>query len=417
MQSEAPPVAYALKVYPRLTQTFVVNELLAHEAAAQKLAIYSLRRPKDPRFHPSLAQVQTPVAYLPEAPSAGRDWWNRLRADRAALPALFELAGIESESPEAIFCGMALARELRQAGALHVHAHFGGLAASAARIAARLCGLPWSFTAHARDIFHESVDEVALQQKLASATCTITVSRFNRDYLVGTLGAPAERVHVVYNGIDLAALPLAAPAAPEREPLIVGVGRLIEKKGFCDLVAACARLRERGVAFRCEIVGSGPLEAELLAQIGALGLGDRVRLCGALTQAEALDRMRRAALVAAPCVVAGDGDRDGLPTVLLEALALGRAAISTPVTGIPELIADGETGLLVPPGDPESLARGIERLLRDPELRSALGARGRARMERDFDIHRNAARQRALWRGASETARVRPAAARAPARA
>jgi glycosyltransferase involved in cell wall biosynthesis len=409
MQLEAPPVAYALKVYPRLTQTFIVNELLAHEAAGQPLAIVSLRRPKDPRFHPSLSQVQTPVAYLPEAPSAGREWWSRVRT---ALPELMGLAGIESETTESLFCGVALARELREIGAPHVHAHFGGLAASAARIAARLCGVTWSFTAHARDIFHESVDEAALRQKLASAACTITVSRFNRDHLIGTLGAPAERVHVVYNGIDLTAVPLAAPAPPEPEPLIVGVGRLIEKKGFGDLIAACARLRERGVAFRCEIVGSGPLEAELLAQIAALGIAERVRLSGALTQAEALGRMRCAALVAAPCVVASDGDRDGLPTVLLEALALGRAAVSTPVTGIPELIADGDTGLLVPPGNPEALSRAIERLLRNPELRAALGARGRARMERDFDIQRNAARQRALWRDASERgSTARPASA------
>ncbi len=404
MQDRYSPVAYALKVYPRLTQTFIVNELLAHEAAGQALVLLSLRRPRDPRFHPALSQVQTPVEYLPEAPGAAREWWAALRKRSDTLPALLALEGVEAETSEAVFCGVALAHSLRASGARHLHAHFGGLAASAARIASRLCGIPWSFTAHARDIFHESVDREALARKLRDAACVITVSRFNAEYLVRELGAPAERLHVVYNGIDLSALPLCEPAPASPEPLVLGVGRLIEKKGFTDLISACARLRERGVAFRCEIAGSGPLEEALRAQIGELGLGERVTLLGPLTQQETFERMRRAALIAAPCVVAGDGDRDGMPTVLLEALALGRACVSTPVTGIPELVKHEDTGLLAPPGNPEALSQACERLLSDPGLCRSLAQRGRARMQRDFDLQRNAARQRELWNAAAGSA-------------
>jgi glycosyltransferase involved in cell wall biosynthesis len=175
------------------------------------------------------------------------------------------------------------------------------------------------------------------------------------------------------------------------------VGRLVEKKGFADLVEASARLACKGVAFRCLIIGTGELEAELRAQIEKYGLADRVELVGPKPQSEVIKVVSSAAALAAPCVVGADGNRDGLPTVLLEAMALGTSCVATDVTGIPEAIEDGETGLIVRQHDPEQLAASIERLLSDGALRVRLATAARRLIESEFDARRNAGRVRELF--------------------
>ena len=221
------------------------------------------------------------------------------------------------------------------------------------------------------------------------------MSDYNRDYLTRTYGSAAAHVHRVYNGLDLEEFRFESPA--ERPPRIAAVGRLVEKKGFMDLVEACAILRDRGLAFCCEIVGTGPLEPALQAQVQRLGLQGRVQLLGPRPRSEVIEHMRGAAVLAAPCVVAADGDRDGLPTVLLEAMALGTPCVSTEVTGIPELLLPSEAGLAVPEHDPPALAAALERLLADADLRVRLARHARRRVEAEFDIRRTAACVRGIF--------------------
>jgi colanic acid/amylovoran biosynthesis glycosyltransferase len=218
----------------------------------------------------------------------------------------------------------------------------------------------------------------------------VTVSDFNRDYLRDLLGDVPGEVRRLYNGIDLS-LFRAAAAAPRDVRRIVAVGRLVEKKGFADLIAACGLLRDSGVEFRCEIIGQGPLESTLRSQIASLGVEEYVTLIGPRPQDEVLQAYQGAAIFALPCIVGADGNRDGLPTVLLEALATGAACVSTDVTGVPEILTHERDGLIVPQNDPAALAAALTRLLNDAELRARFARAGRARVERDFDVRQNVA--------------------------
>jgi glycosyltransferase involved in cell wall biosynthesis len=271
----------------------------------------------------------------------------------------------------------------------HIHAHFAHEATRVAMLAARLTGLPFSYTAHARDIYSDDVDHRLLREKTERARFAVTETEFNRAFMRSRIGiAAASKVHVVHNGVDLERF--SPGPAPEDEPLILAVGRLVEKKGFPTLIAACRLLRERGRRFRCEIVGYGELRPRLEADIRAAGLGEVVRLPGMRSQDELPAVYRRAAVFAMPAVIGADGNRDSLPTVLLEALACGVPVVASRVTGIPEIVDDDENGLLVEPGDAEALSRALERLLDDPDLRRRFGEAGRAKAQERFDIETNA---------------------------
>jgi len=307
-------------------------------------------------------------------------------------PSLATAAGEEIHS---LYQAAWLACEARRQGITHLHAHFGTIATTVARLAARFAGITYSFTAHAKDIFHRDVVASELRDKLRDAAAVITVSNFNAQHLRDTFGESAARLYRVYNGLDLQKFPFSPPA--ERLPRIVSVGRLVEKKGFATLIQACACLDRRGCPFDCDIIGAGELEAQLQALIRSLGLEQRVRLLGPRPQPDVIQHIRRAAVLAAPCLLAKDGNRDGLPTVLLEAMALGTPCVSTDVTGIPEIVHHDKTGLLVPQRDPERLAEAIERLLQDEPLRLRLARHARRLVEADFDICINAAQLRQLW--------------------
>jgi glycosyltransferase involved in cell wall biosynthesis len=396
-------VGYVTKVYPRFSETFVVTEILAHEAAGLDVEIFSLRPPVDPRFHASLSEVRAPVTYLDRAEKPG-DVWSALREARPRLPGLAgELDALLAADVRDAVQAVALAQAVRARGIVHLHAHFASSAASVARLAARLAGVPYTFTAHAKDVFHAGVDHDDLRRKLAGAAATVTVSDFNLAHLRATFGRDAARAVRVYNGLDLARFPYADPGA--RPPTVVSVGRLVEKKGMDVLVDACALLAERGVDLRCVIVGGGELEAGLRAQVAARRLDGRVTLLGPQPQDTVRRVVASAAAFAAPCVVGADGNRDGLPTVLLEAMALGTPCVSTDVTGIPEVLRDGDTGLAVPQRDPAALAAALERLLADAALRVRLARRARALVAAEFDATRQAARLRRHFAAA-----LRPAA-------
>jgi colanic acid/amylovoran biosynthesis glycosyltransferase len=398
--ADAPPepggrLAYVLKMYPRFSETFIVSELLAREAAGEQIEIVSLRPPVDGRFHETLAAVRAPVTYL--RPGAGRvdDLWALLRRAQAGLPGLPDVLPelLRAEVGDAAQA-VELALLVRDRGIGHLHAHFASVATTVARLAGRLAGVPYSFTAHAKDIFHDSVDPDDLRRKLADAHHVVTVSDYNRGFLQSRYGPAAGGVTRVYNGVDLA-LFRPHPVA-DRPPVVAAVGRLVEKKGFDVLVRACARLAATGRPLRCVIAGTGPLGPQLAAQVQTLGLAGVVDLAGPLPQAAVRQLVAGAAAFAAPCVVGADGNQDGLPTVLIEAMALGTPVVSTDVTGIPELLADGVTGLAVPQHDDAALAAALARLLDDPGLRERLARAARALVERDFDSRRQAGQLAAL---------------------
>jgi colanic acid/amylovoran biosynthesis glycosyltransferase len=420
-------VAYVVKRYPRYSETFIVREILAHERAGMTVEIFSLRPPNDGYFQDLIARVRGRVNYLylpadghlPE-PLAGATltaahFWRALREASAILPDFWStLEGMRDEQARDLYQALQLAREVRQKNLQHIHAPFASDAATVTRLGARLAGVTYSFTARAKDIFHESVHSDDLRRKLRDAAGVVTISDYHLDYLRATYGPLAAQVQRIYNGLDLDEFPYSPPN--NRLPLIVAVGRLVEKKGFNDLVEACALLAARHRDFTCRIIGNGKLKGALEKQILRSGLEQCVELVGPLPQADVITEMQRAAVLAVPCIVGEDGDRDGLPNVIQEALALGTPVVSTDVTGIPEVVRDGETGLQVPQRDPAALAAALERLLVDGQLRVKLATAARRLIETDFNIHRNTERRRAIFRAAvaegSSRTRVRPDEAR-----
>jgi len=381
-------VGYVLKMYPRFSETFVVTEILALERHGADLDIFSLRPPADGRFHASLSEVRASVSYL-SSRAKSLDLWMALAACRLIHPegVVEHLDEILALPPGEAHQALVLATLVDERGITHLHAHFGSVASTVARMAARIAGITYSITLHAKDIFHEDVDRAALAERLRDAALTVTVSDFNERYLRNLYGDATRTLVRIHNGIDLDAFSPSRPLVRPR--VVVGVGRLVEKKGFAHLLDAVAVLRDRGQSVRLDLVGGGAEEPALRARAARLGLTGLVTFHGPLTQAETREVIRGGAVLAAPCVVGADGNRDGLPTVILESLALGTPVVATPVTGIPEAIIHGQTGLLVPEADPVSLASALESLLDDPERRCELADAGRRHVEAHFDANTN----------------------------
>jgi colanic acid/amylovoran biosynthesis glycosyltransferase len=391
----AGPIGYVLKRYPRFSETFVVNEILAHEAAGQPIEIFALRPVEETHFQDNLGQVRAPVTRIRDRFSSAEPVWDRVRAAQAELPgALDVLARLDGiASGQDVAQALEVAVEARRRGVVHLHAHFGTVSTSIARLAAAMAGIGYSFTAHAKDIYHAYDDQQHLHLKLRDADATITVSDFNVAYLRETYGA--ERVTRIYNGLDLERFEWSEPKDGADE--ILAVGRLVEKKGFHILIEAVRLMRETGRAPLCRIIGSGEEQGHLAAQIRDAGLEATVRLEGPRPQAEVIAAMRQAAVLACPCVVGSDGNRDGLPTVLLEAMAVGLPVVSTDVVGIPELVRDGQTGLIAPEADPEALAAALMRMTDEAGLRRRLSTAARALIEEEFDVTRSAAALREVF--------------------
>jgi len=404
LPSDPVRIGYVTKMYPRFSETFIVNEVLALERAGMDLEIISLRPPADGRFHETLSQVRAPVRYLSRHVRS-QGLWQRLDRAHQVFPGLATHLGdlLELEADDAV-SALELAMGVQERGLVHLHAHFASVATAVTRVAAAIAGIGYSFTAHAKDIFHESVDPVALRRRLADARCVVTVSDYNLAHLHRTFGPAADRVHRVYNGLDLARFGYRAPAGRER--VVVGVGRLVEKKGFRHLLDAVAHLAARGRPVRLDLVGTGEQEAALREQVAALGLHEHVRLLGPLPQHQVREVVQHAGALAAPCVVGTDGNRDGLPTILLEAMALGTPCVATPVTGIPEVLQHEQTGLLVPEGDHLALAEQLDRLLSDEQLQLRLAGHARGLIEAEFDDRCTSAQLRDLLTGADLAAEL-----------
>lgn len=405
--SSAPLIGYVLKMYPRFSETFIVSEILAREAAGERIVIFSLRSPTDARFHAELAKVKAPVIQIPRSSNAGK-MWQRL-GEAAAAPDL--AAGIQCLLPELLqaevddaFQSVMLAKAARNLGVTHLHAHFASVATTVARFAGSIAGLPYSFTAHAKDIFHEDVDQADLERKLAEAHHAVTISRYNLAALRRRFPAATQNLQLVHNGLNLERFPYQPRSSTRQVPRILAVGRLVEKKGFSLLLQAVAQLRERGIQVQADIAGDGPLALELEAQIAALELQNQVHLLGPCTQAEVNDLLGSHDVFAAPFVVGSDGNADGLPTVLLEAMARGIRCVAAEVTAVGEVVRPGETGWLVPTGDLTAFTDALGAAVQ-PGDHTALTAAARALVEKQFDSNRQAAQLKALVTAPEEAVR------------
>ena len=401
-----PGTAYVLKMYPRFSETFIVSEILAREAAGDRIEIFSLRPPTDPRFHHELARVQAPVTYI-ERPSRTVDLWESLRtAEAAGLTAALgrNFADLAAATADDAVQSINLATALQGRNIRHMHVHFASVATTVARLASALTGIPFSFTAHAVDIFREPLVDADLRAKLEQAHHAITISSYNLNYLRRRFPASTSRLHLVRNGLELARFPYRDPKPLAGTVRVAAVGRLVEKKGFQHLLPAAAELRDHGFDLEVRIAGTGVLGDQLEAEIARLGLRGQVTLIGPQTQDQIHELLSSADIFVAPCVVGSDGNADGMPTVLLEAMATGVPCISTAVTGIPEVIRNGKTGLLVRPGNPHALARAIQQLGSPRTDRAALARSARALIEDEFDVHRQAAMLRSLCRAERKVA-------------
>ena len=386
-------VCVVLKGYPRLSETFIAQEILALQRRGVALSIASLRRPTDPQTHPIHAEITAAINYLPEylhaAPARVLRAWSRVRmrdgyvAARAAFQA--DLRRDLTRNRIRRFGQACILADELPPDTTHLHAHFLHTPASVARYAALITGLPWSCSAHAKDIWTTARWEIA--EKLRELEWLVTCTAYGADYLRELAPSP-ETVTLLYHGLDFTRFPPPhemsprPPCAPVR---ILSVGRAVAKKGYDDLLDALARL-PRDLDWRFVHIGGGALLDELRDRAHTLGIAERIDWRGPQSQDTVLAALRDADLFALASKTATDGDRDGLPNVLMEAQSQALAVVATKTAGIPELIHDGETGLLVPPADPAVLADAMLRLIRDPVLRRSLGQAGARRVRTDFSL-------------------------------
>lgn len=399
-------IGYVLKVYPRFSETFVVTEILAREAAGEKINIYALRPTTDTRFHPELARVQAPVTWVSRASQSAKFWEQlghglptaEIKTRFAAiLPQLLELPASD------VVQGVSLAARVQSDGITHLHAHFASLAGRMAWVAHQLTGIPYTLTTHAKDIFHESVDMGWLRRICGDAAQVIAISRYNREYLQRVLEGTGARLVLQYNALELDRFPYQDPPVVQpNQPLqAVAVGRHVTKKGFVELLDALKLTQDRGLDVQLTLGGSGELTPALKQQIAELGLENRGTMPGPLTQQEVRQLLKTAHVFVAPCIPAADGNMDGLPTVVLEAMACGAPVIATSVTGLPEVVRDLHTGLLLEPKDVTGLADALEAVAAAKVNTVALARAARTLIEEKFDS-RAQARALAALEGSEE---------------
>ena len=390
-----PEIAYLFERFPSFGQTFCYREVAELERQGTKVHVYSIRRPVDEPKQDWDQELVGRVHYLPEESALVREVDRALREGKTSPAAreAIEKWGRQLDFLrlyQAVYVGM----RLRQDGLKRLHAHFAGMAARTAFWLDQFFGIPYSFTAHANDIFAPRDFAISLAKLVQGAVAVVTVSDYSAGLLKERFPESAGKIHRVYNGIDLSRFHPADFGSGV--PAIVSIGRLIEKKGFADLIEACRLLKPRGRPFACEIIGEGPLEAKLHAQIAEAGLESCVKLAGPLTQSEIVSRLAFATIFVLPCRREADGGMDNLPTVIMEAMAAGLPVISTPLGGIPEMIEHEINGELVPEHDPAAICAAMERLIADPARARKFGDRGQEMARKKFSIEANVRKLRTL---------------------
>jgi colanic acid/amylovoran biosynthesis glycosyltransferase len=389
-------LTYVVGTYPVLTTTFIDREIAVLREMGVDVRIVSIRRPRGV-LSPEQEALASRVHYVIPVPigTLVSDHVRLLGSQPGKyLGALLHLLSrphptIRTRLRTILHFGLAVhvARILRDRYPTdHIHAHFVDRASLVALVIGKLLDIPFSATAHANDIF---VDPVLLPEKVAAAKFIATCSRYNADYLRSlSANGDARKITCIYHGLDVGRFP-HRPIPTRVRPLILAVGQLKAKKGFPYLIEACRILRAEGLEFECHIIGEGPLRAELEEKVRSQDLADRVALLGALPHQAVVEKYRDATVFVLPCVTGTDGDRDGIPNVILEAMAMGVPVVSTRHSGIPEAIEDGISGLLVPPKDAWALAYALRRLIHDEPLRERLGRNSRKKIVEMFDVRRN----------------------------
>ncbi|HZS08524.1 MAG TPA: glycosyltransferase family 4 protein [Blastocatellia bacterium] len=432
MNPDPPEIGYILKGYQRTSETFITNEISLLEGAGLALSIFSLKKLAGQQRHGAAARISVPVTWLPETTPSGESnlavWlWRNLPGFAPSHRRLFRLRPVvwtrallevllmclkyragtfappnRAFIKEFLQAGF-IAREVIESGRIrHLHAHFCHTTTTVTMLASRLCGVPYSFTAHAKDIYREDMNPGdLLSVKMRRARFVVTCTRTNQEYLerLNASGAP---IYTIYHGLDLQLFSAATEREGRKEqsdaPLILSVGRLVEKKGFTFLVEACRLLKDKGYQFHCRIVGGADAYAEKISGlIEHLQLGDTVSLHPAVTQEELRRIYEQATVFVLPCQVLDNGDRDGIPNVLVEAMAMELPVVSTDISGIPELITHHQNGLLVPQKNAPALAAAMEELLINPDLRRELGSAARVTVTGHFDAKQNILRLKQLF--------------------
>jgi glycosyltransferase involved in cell wall biosynthesis len=382
-------LGYLYSRYPVISQTFCDAEMLALERRGVELEIGSVYPPLTSLRHEHIACLRTSIHYAPpqeilrifekDAKIAGR-WPRDLVEQHECKYGPGAKAGQRARN--ALYFADLFARN----GVNHVHVHFANRAAHTALFLKEISGLPFSVTAHGQDFMKDLGSDDLLREICAAAEFVAAETDYSRELLCERCPDSTAKIHRVYNGIDLERFPTPAPAVINPLPRIISVGRLVAFKGFEYLIDACDELARRGFDFICDIIGDGPLRETLQAKIDMLNLSSRINLLGSLSQRAVLEALQAADIFALASVRDAQGATDVFPTVILEAMASGRPVVSTRLAGIPELVVDGETGVLVSPDDTAALTRALEQLLRDPELQLRYGRAGRARIEQHFRI-------------------------------
>jgi len=367
--------AYLFERFPTLTQTFCYREVLEMRRQGCPVPVYSIRRPDDiPEDCPD--SLASEVRYLPEPDALGSEMKTFRMFGKYPWPVVRQIRTWGKRPGKSRLLEAAwLGPRLRAHGIHHVHAHFAGIAARTAWWMKRFYGITFSFTGHANDMFCETGTAIPLRDLVREAAFVVAVSDFSRDWICRRVPGFDTKIHRIYNGMDLSGFPAAVPN-PGR-PRIVSVGRCIEKKGFDDLIDACAILRKKNLNFECVIIGGGPLEESLRSRIAEHGLQDCVTLAGPRPQEEVRRQLASATLFVLPCVTEPDGGMDTLPTVIVEAMAAGLPVISTRLAAIPEMVENGITGLLVGEKQPGPLAEALAEILRNPDLANRFGRAGK----------------------------------------
>jgi glycosyltransferase involved in cell wall biosynthesis len=426
-------VAYVLKGFPRLSETFISSEIYRMEQKGLKLRLYVIKpcEGEAPRSG-MVTRIKADRVYLPGTTSLKETplprwlamhlkdflpglrrafFWRPLPVARAACAAFAQSVRARRSFwswPRKVYLkeflqAAMVADQLRQAPDVgHIHAHFCHGATTVAWLASIMTGIPFSFTAHAKDLYSPSLNPAGLlRRKMDAARFVVTCTDANRDYLLQQ--GSRTPVYCIYHGLnaDFTSLLKKHPISRNTNGHVraLAVGRLVRKKGFDVLVDACALLKQNNIPFETWIVGEkGEHEREIRARIAAHDLADQVKVAGPMSQAELYEEYRRSTVFCLPCRVLADGDRDGIPNVLLEAMACGVPVITTGISGIPEAVSDGINGLLIPPEDPKALAEALLRVSRDQNLASHLSVEARNTVERRFNAEKFADRMAELLR-------------------
>jgi glycosyltransferase involved in cell wall biosynthesis len=398
MNTCGPPIlGMILKGYPRISETFISNEILLLEKLGFSIHLFSMRRPRENFTHNSIKQIRASVDYLPETllkPLPRLLYHNVLLAAKhpktyAAVAKIAARRFLRTRKSATIKhlmqAGYLAHRLLPGTGVTHLHAHFAHSPTSVAMFTSRLTGLPFSFTAHAKDIY--TTDPRQLREKIQLARFVVTCTEYNRRHLAGLCDGAQTAIHRIYHGIDtrLFCGSQEKPSPPAPPYRILTIARLTPKKGLPTILKALKLLGEQGVVVKHTLIGDGDDREKTMALIESLGLSGISRWLGTRPHHEVLEHFRKADLFVLGCEVASNGDRDGIPNVLLESMAMGVPVVTTHISAIPELVEDQKTGLLVPPGRPDRLAAAMLRLLTDEGLRNRIVPAARRCIADGFD--------------------------------